>query len=401
MEKGEGVYNVVVIGGGTAGLVTAAGTAGLGGRVALIERNRMGGDCLNTGCVPSKALISSARLIEQIRQSGKWGLLPQTPAFRFEMVFERMRERRAAVAPHDSQERFESLGVDVFQGQARFVSEREVRVGDVIAEGEELRHRDRDAGRDPPHGRHRPRALLHQRDGLRRAAREAREPDRARRRADRLRARPGVRAAGSAGHDPPAPPQDPGARGPGRVGIARQSPRGGGGQRPDGRAGAGRRAARGHDPRLGGHRGSRNPAPDRLRCDPRRGRARAEHREPGSRGGRRRLHGEGRDGQRAPPDFAVPHLRRGRRGGTAPLHPRRRLPRAHGRAQHPAAMVEVEARGRGHPVVHLHVAGSRARGVERAGGGSRRGSRATSGSSRSRNWIARSSRAKRRDSRRS
>jgi pyruvate/2-oxoglutarate dehydrogenase complex dihydrolipoamide dehydrogenase (E3) component len=113
-------------------LVTAAGTAGLGGRVALVEKNRMGGDCLNTGCVPSKALISSARFIEQIRQSEKWGLLPQTPAFRFESVFERMRERRAAIAPHDSQERFESLGVDVFFGQARFLTEREVRVGDVI-----------------------------------------------------------------------------------------------------------------------------------------------------------------------------------------------------------------------------------------------------------------------------
>src|SRR5581483_8684694 len=74
MKKGEGVYNVVVIGGGTAGLVTAAGTAGLGGRVALIERNLMGGDCLNFGCVPSKALISSARLIQQIRmqRNGAW-----------------------------------------------------------------------------------------------------------------------------------------------------------------------------------------------------------------------------------------------------------------------------------------------------------------------------------------
>ena len=131
MEKGEGIYNVVVIGGGTAGLVTAAGTAGLGGRVALIERHRMGGDCLNTGCVPSKALISSARLIEQIRQAEKWGLQPQEPRFRFETVFQRMRERRAAIAPHDSEERFTSLGVDVFHGQARFVSEREVRVEDV------------------------------------------------------------------------------------------------------------------------------------------------------------------------------------------------------------------------------------------------------------------------------
>src|SRR5437773_6057142 len=101
MEKGEGVYNVVVIGAGTAGLVTAAGTAGLGGRVALIERNLMGGDCLNFGCVPSKALISSARLIQQIRESEKWGLDRQELEFAFEKVFERMRARRARIAPKD------------------------------------------------------------------------------------------------------------------------------------------------------------------------------------------------------------------------------------------------------------------------------------------------------------
>jgi pyruvate/2-oxoglutarate dehydrogenase complex dihydrolipoamide dehydrogenase (E3) component len=128
MKKGEGVYNAVVVGAGTAGLVTAAGTAGLGGRVALIERNLMGGDCLNFGCVPSKALISSARLIQQIRESEKWGLDQLEPQFVFEKVFERMRARRAKIAPHDSRERFESLGVDVFHGQARFVSPHEVEV---------------------------------------------------------------------------------------------------------------------------------------------------------------------------------------------------------------------------------------------------------------------------------
>jgi pyruvate/2-oxoglutarate dehydrogenase complex dihydrolipoamide dehydrogenase (E3) component len=128
MKKGEGVYNVVVIGAGTAGLVTAAGTAGLGGRVALIERNLMGGDCLNFGCVPSKALISSARLIQQIRDAEKWGLERQQPQFVFERVFDRMRARRAKIAPNDSMERFESLGVDVFRGKAHFVSPQEVEV---------------------------------------------------------------------------------------------------------------------------------------------------------------------------------------------------------------------------------------------------------------------------------
>ena len=136
MKKGEGVYNVVVLGAGTAGLVTAAGTAGLDGRVALIERNLMGGDCLNFGCVPSKALISSARLIQQIREAEKWGLDRQSPQFVFEKIFDRMRARRAKIAPNDSQERFESLGADVFRGEARFVSAYEIEVN-----GQRLRGR--------------------------------------------------------------------------------------------------------------------------------------------------------------------------------------------------------------------------------------------------------------------
>ena len=97
--KGLGHYNVVIIGAGTAGLVTAAGTAGLGGRVALVERNKMGGDCLNYGCVPSKALIASARVIDSIRHASRWGLDDQEPRFEFETVFESMRSRRAKIAP--------------------------------------------------------------------------------------------------------------------------------------------------------------------------------------------------------------------------------------------------------------------------------------------------------------
>ena len=107
--KGSGLYNVVVIGAGTAGLVTSAGTVGLGGRAALIEAGKMGGDCLNYGCVPSKALISSAKLIERIRHAKKMGLSDMEPSFRFEDVFARMRERRAKIEPHDSVERFEGL----------------------------------------------------------------------------------------------------------------------------------------------------------------------------------------------------------------------------------------------------------------------------------------------------
>ncbi len=131
MNKGEGKYNAVVIGAGTAGLVTAAGTAGLGGRVALIERDKMGGDCLNTGCVPSKALIASARHIAAIRNASALGLKPVEPEFDFTEVFQRMRDRRAVIEPHDSQERFESLGVDVFRGDATFVDAHTVDVDGV------------------------------------------------------------------------------------------------------------------------------------------------------------------------------------------------------------------------------------------------------------------------------
>ncbi len=134
-SREAGLYNVVVIGAGTAGLVTAAGTAGLGGRVALIEKHRMGGDCLNTGCVPSKALIASARAAHTIAHASRWGLRDRAPEFAFEDVMDRVRERRAVIAPHDSQDRFESLGVDVYRGAARFVSPHEVVVGDVRLRG--------------------------------------------------------------------------------------------------------------------------------------------------------------------------------------------------------------------------------------------------------------------------
>lgn len=121
-------YNAVVIGAGTAGLVTAAATAGLGGRVALIERHQMGGDCLNFGCVPSKALIASARTAHRLRHADRWGLEAVEPRFAFEKIMARLRARRAQLAPNDSQERFEKLGVEVFRGEACFVSPHEVRV---------------------------------------------------------------------------------------------------------------------------------------------------------------------------------------------------------------------------------------------------------------------------------
>jgi pyruvate/2-oxoglutarate dehydrogenase complex dihydrolipoamide dehydrogenase (E3) component len=124
-----GRYNLVVLGAGTAGLVTAAGAAGLGAKVALIERGLLGGDCLNTGCVPSKALLASARAVADARAAGRLGipladgLSPDFPA-----AMERMRMVRAEIAEHDSAARFRDLGVDVFLGEGRFTAEDAVEV---------------------------------------------------------------------------------------------------------------------------------------------------------------------------------------------------------------------------------------------------------------------------------
>ena len=116
-------YNLVVIGAGTAGLVCAAGAAGLGARVALIERHLLGGDCLNTGCVPSKALIRAARAAHEARSGEVYGLRPDPEGALpdFAAIMARMRRLRAEISRHDSARRFrDQLGVDVFLGEARF-----------------------------------------------------------------------------------------------------------------------------------------------------------------------------------------------------------------------------------------------------------------------------------------
>jgi pyruvate/2-oxoglutarate dehydrogenase complex dihydrolipoamide dehydrogenase (E3) component len=122
-------YNLVVIGAGTAGLVCAAGAAGLGAKVALIERHLMGGDCLNVGCVPSKAVIRAARAAAAVRDAGAFGVhVPQGVTIDFGQAMERMRRLRAAIAPHDSVQRFSDLGIDVFIGEGRFVDGHTVEV---------------------------------------------------------------------------------------------------------------------------------------------------------------------------------------------------------------------------------------------------------------------------------
>ena len=114
-------YNLVVIGAGTAGLVTAIGSAGLGAKVALIEREFMGGDCLNVGCVPSKALLRAARAAVDVREAGRFGVrVPPGTRVDFPAVMERMRRLRAQISKADSAWRYRERGVDVFLGQGRF-----------------------------------------------------------------------------------------------------------------------------------------------------------------------------------------------------------------------------------------------------------------------------------------
>jgi len=123
-----GRYNLVVIGAGTAGLVTAAGAAGLGAKVALIERHLMGGDCLNYGCVPSKAILRAARAVAEVRAAERFGIRASDVQVDFPRIMERMRRLRAKISPHDSAKRFRELGVDVFIGEASFVSPQVIEV---------------------------------------------------------------------------------------------------------------------------------------------------------------------------------------------------------------------------------------------------------------------------------
>ncbi len=123
-------YNLVVLGGGTAGLITAAGAAGLGAKVALVEREHLGGDCLNVGCVPSKALLRAARAAADVRDAGQYGVeVPDGARVNFPAVMERMRRLRSEISPHDSAQRYrDELGVDVFLGEGRFVDSDSVEV---------------------------------------------------------------------------------------------------------------------------------------------------------------------------------------------------------------------------------------------------------------------------------
>lgn len=123
-------YNLVVVGAGTAGLVAAAGAAGLGARVALVERRFMGGDCLNYGCVPSKALLRCATAAADVRRASEYGIHPGDEVrVDFGAVMERLRRLRADLSANDSVQRFTGLGVDVFFGHGRFTGPQTLDVG--------------------------------------------------------------------------------------------------------------------------------------------------------------------------------------------------------------------------------------------------------------------------------
>ena len=123
-------YNLVVIGGGSAGLVSAYIGAMVRARVALIEKHKMGGDCLNTGCVPSKALIRSAKIASYLGRAGEFGLKSRPPEVDFGKVMDRVRQVIRKIEPHDSRARYASLGVECIDGEATFISPYAVQVGD-------------------------------------------------------------------------------------------------------------------------------------------------------------------------------------------------------------------------------------------------------------------------------
>ncbi|AQU83543.1 MULTISPECIES: FAD-dependent oxidoreductase [unclassified Halomonas] len=125
-------YDIVVIGGGSAGLVTSYIASAVKAKVALVEKHKMGGDCLNTGCVPSKALIRAARAAHEIRTAKRFGVSASEPEIDFSKVMGHVHQAIGDIEPHDSVERYTKLGVDVYQDHATLTSPWEVKVGEKV-----------------------------------------------------------------------------------------------------------------------------------------------------------------------------------------------------------------------------------------------------------------------------
>ena len=131
-------YNIVVIGAGSAGLVSAYIAAAVKAKVALVEKHKMGGDCLNTGCVPSKALIKSAGYVHQLNHPEKYGVDKVDYQFDFNKIMARVHEKIAKIEPHDSIERYNGLGVECFTGEAKILDPHTVQVGDQILKAKNI-----------------------------------------------------------------------------------------------------------------------------------------------------------------------------------------------------------------------------------------------------------------------
>ncbi|MCC5793544.1 MAG: FAD-dependent oxidoreductase [Chromatiales bacterium] len=130
--------NLIVIGAGAAGLVSSYIATAVKARVTLVERDRMGGDCLNSGCVPSKTLIGTSRLLDRIRRSADYGIAQASARFDLPFAMQRVHEVIRAIEPHDSVERYRSLGVDVRQGEARIIDPWTVEIADAAGERQRL-----------------------------------------------------------------------------------------------------------------------------------------------------------------------------------------------------------------------------------------------------------------------
>lgn len=131
-------YHLIVLGAGSGGLVAASGAAALGAQVALVESGKMGGDCLNYGCVPSKTLLKSAHVSDMIHRSRDYGISTENSQVDMDKVIKRVSHVIKAIEPHDSKERFEGLGVDVYEGHGTFVDEHRITVGDKVLSGKNI-----------------------------------------------------------------------------------------------------------------------------------------------------------------------------------------------------------------------------------------------------------------------
>ena len=176
--------DLCIIGAGSAGLSVAAGAAQMGARTVLIERGRMGGDCLNYGCVPSKSLIAAARIAATAARAAPFGISLGPPVIDGAAVHRHVEDVIKAIAPHDSAERFEGLGVTVIAADAHFTGSREVAAGDALVRARRFVVASGSSPSIPPIAGLAVDAISHQRDDFR-SCRRPDAPDRPWRRADR------------------------------------------------------------------------------------------------------------------------------------------------------------------------------------------------------------------------